>query len=62
MPLPKEKRFRAGPFLYFTANIYDDGGGDAQEEKERIFSLEKKIETLGTWQTTTFKYTADYPC
>lgn len=43
MPLPKEERFRAEPFLYFTANIYDDGGDDAQEEeKERIFSFRKK--------------------
>ena len=39
------------PFLYFTANIYDDGGDDAQkEEKERIFSFRKKIETLGKQQ------------
>ena len=37
--------------MYFTANIYDDGGDDAQkEEKERIFSFRKKIETLGKQQ------------
>ena len=48
LPLPKEERFRAGPFLYFTANIYDDGGGDGMlKKRKREYSLlEKRLKHL----------------